>query len=162
MDKIEKNQEAPKKTNVVFVHDELPDEVRCKLQAMFPNATFQHASAATGDEAAQINATEPAPPEPRAEELTKLRFVASDAGCPMHESVLSDKSLKGTPIPKKIEEWMRSVAYATLKDIAGQYGLCFNEQELDALYRLSLAFDPPLAMAVANSACRKFLNHWGN
>lgn len=56
---------------------------------------------------------------------------------------------------------LRETAYSKLKEIAAGFGLGFNERELDALYRLSLAFDPPLAMAVANSACRRFVNHRG-
>lgn len=128
------------------------------LRKAFPNAEFVD----TSDPVRPVdNDVSPDLMKEIAESLTKLRFVASDAGCPMHESVLSDKSLKGTPIPKKVEERMRIVAYATLKDIAGQYGLCFNEQELLAFYNLSLATSPSLAMQSAHLACNDFLSQWG-
>ncbi len=118
------------------------------LRKAFPNAKF-------------IDTSDPAETaEKEPEGLAKLRFVASDAGCPTHESVLSDKSLKGTPIPKKVEERMRIAAYATLEGIAGQYGLCFNEQELLAFYNLSLATSPSLAMQSAHLACNDFLSQW--
>lgn len=130
-----------------------------ELRKAFPNAEFVD----TSDPMRPVdNDVSPDPMKEIAESLTKLRFVASDAGCPIHESVLSDKSLKGTPIPKKIEERMRTVAYATLKDIAGQYGLCFNEQELLAFYNLSLATNPNVAMHAAQVACKDFLGKWEN
>ena len=128
------------------------------LRKAFPNAEFVD----TSDPAHPVdNEVSPDLMKEIAESLTKLRFVANEAGCPMHESVLSDKSLKGTPIPKKVEERMRIVAYATLKDIAGQYGLCFNEQEFLAFYNLSLATSPSLAMQSAHLACNDFLSQWG-
>lgn len=95
------------------------------------------------------------------EVLGKLRS-ATRAACQCHEPVLSAEKLKGEPLPSEVEKVMRDVAYKKLREIAASHGLGFNEQELGALYTLSLAFNPSLAIAVANAACRKFLNHWGN
>ena len=139
---------ATEEVKVVIMGDGPAPEA---LRKAFPNAEFVDTS-----DPVRLVDNDVSP-----ESLTKLRFVASDAGCPMHESALSDKSLKGTPIPKKTEERMRIVAYATLKDIAGQYGLCFNEQELLAFYNLSLATSPSLAMQSAHLACNDFLSQWG-
>ena len=156
MEKIEQTA-APEETKVIIMGSGPAPEA---LRKVFPNAEFIDTDAPRA-----ADAEEPAPPELLAEigeVLGKLRKLnaASDT-CKHHECVLSDEKLNGTPVPTKVEKEMREVAYSKLKGIAASFGLGFDEQELESLYRLSLAFSPALAMAVANSACRNFLNNWG-
>lgn len=145
---------ATEEVKVVIMGDGPAPEA---LRKAFPNAKFIDTNAPTGE------VEEEAPLELLAEigeVLGKLR-EASREGCRCHKSVFSEEKLNGEPVPTDVEKVMRETAYSKLKEIAAGFGLGFNEQELDALYRLSLAFNPPLAIAVANTACRNFLLHWG-
>lgn len=155
MEKIEQTTAAPEKVKVVIMGaGPAPKELR----DAFPDAEFIDTNAPTGE------VEEEAPLELLAEigeVLGKLRS-ATRAACQCHKSVLSEEKLNGEPVPADVEKVMRETAYSKLKEIAAGFGLGFNEQELDALYRLSLAFNPSLAIAVANTACRKFINHWGH
>lgn len=72
------------------------------------------------------------------------------AGCPDHESVFTTQSF-----PK-----VRATADATLVSVAAKYGLVFNQQEIDALFTLSMAFSPAMAIAVAHSACKQYAAQW--
>lgn len=128
------------------------------LRKAFPNAEFIDTEAPTGA------VEEEAPLELLAEigeTLAKLR-AATREGCCQHQSLFSEEKLRGEPVPVEVEKQMRKVAYGKLMQIAGSYGLGFNEQELDAFYRLSLATNPNVAMHAAQVACKDFLGKWEN
>lgn len=72
------------------------------------------------------------------------------AGCSEHESVFTTQ-----PFSK-----VRATADATLMSVAAKYGLVFNRQEIDALFTLSMAFSPAMAIAVAHSACKQYAAQW--
>lgn len=105
--------------------------------------------------------TETAAAPAATEAATKLR-AATREGCCQHQSLFSEEKLRGEPVPVEVEKQMRKVAYGKLMQIAGSYGLGFNEQELDAFYRLSLATNPNVAMHAAQVACKDFLGKWEN
>lgn len=120
------------------------------LRKAFPNAEFIDTEAPTGA------AEEEAPLELLAEigeTLAKLR-AATREGCGRHKPVIPNPA-------GKTDDRIRPAAYAKLTSIASEHGVGFNEQELDALYRLSMAFDPAFAVATAHAACRKFIASWG-
>ena len=85
--------------------------------------------------------------------MAKLR-AATREGCGCHKPVIPNPA-------GKTDDRIRPAAYAKLTSIASEHGVGFNEQELDALYRLSMAFDPAFAVATAHAACRKFIASWG-
>jgi len=120
------------------------------LRKAFPNAEFIDTEAPTGA------AEEEAPLELLAEigeTLAKLR-EATRGGCGGHKSVIPNPA-------GKTDDRIRPVAYAKLTSIALEHGIGFNEQELDSLYRLSMAFGPAFAIDTAHSACRNFVASWG-
>lgn len=119
------------------------------LRKAFPNAEFIDTEAPTGA------AEEEAPLELLAEigeTLAKLR--AATRGCDCHKPVIPNPA-------GKTDDRIRPVAYAKLTSIALEHGIGFNEQELDSLYRLSMAFGPAFAIDTAHSACRNFVASWG-
>lgn len=120
------------------------------LRKAFPNAEFIDTEAPTGA------AEEEAPLEPLAEigeTLAKLR-AATREGCGCHKPVIPNPA-------GKTDDRIRPAAYAKLTSIASEHGVGFNEQELDALYRLSMAFGPKFAIDMAHAACRNFIASWG-
>ena len=72
------------------------------------------------------------------------------AGCSEHESVFANQT----------HSKVRATADATLMSVAAKYGLVFDQQEIDALFTLSMAFSPAMAIAVAHSACKQYAAAW--
>lgn len=133
---------------VVIIQDGPVPEM---LRKVFPNAEFINTEAPTG------TAEEEAPLERTAETgetLSKLR-EATRGGCDCHKTVILN------PFSGETDDRIRPVAYAKFTSIALEHGIGFNEQELDALYRLSMAFGPAFAIETAHSACRNFVAAWG-
>ena len=177
MDKIKATE-----VNVVFTDDNLPEEMMAKMKELFPNAVFKRASEATGDEAAQINKTAPAAEDsivPQVLDFVSrclLQCEATTTGCEHHKSVCNEatttgcehhKSVCNEPTekePSKRElpaDVVRKVAYGKLMQVAEEYGLRFNQQELAALFMLSAAADPQVAINTAHDMCRRFVGAWG-
>ena len=100
------------------------------LRALFPDAEI----------------VSPSKPEPVDDRVT----AACEPGGPCHESVFTTQ-----PFSK-----VRATADATLMSVAAKYGLVFNQQEIDALFTLSMAFSPAMAIAVAHSACKQYAAAW--
>lgn len=75
--------------------------------------------------------------------------AATREGCQHHKSVCDEGKVP--------EEMMRQRAYERLQGVAEKFGLGFNDKELSALYHLSQAFDPALAIDVAKAACRRYV-----
>lgn len=162
MDKIKATE-----VNVVFTDDNLPEERMAKMKELFPNAVFKRASEATGDEAAQINKTAPAAEDsivPQALDFVSrclLQREATTPGCEHHKSVCKEPTEKE---PRKRElpaDVVRKVAYGKLMQVAEEYGLRFSQQELAALFMLSAAADPQVAINTAHDMCRRFVGAWG-
>lgn len=162
MDKIKATE-----VNVVFTDDNLPEEMMAKMKELFPNAVFKRASEATGDEAAQINKTAPAAEDsivPQVLDFVSrclLQCEATTPGCEHHKSVCNEPTEKE---PRKRElpaDVVRKVAYGKLMQVAEEYGLRFNQQELAALFMLSAAADPQVAINTAHDMCRRFVGAWG-
>lgn len=51
---------------------------------------------------------------------------------------------------------IKPLAFAELDKIAGEHGLSFSDEEREALFALSKAFDPEVAKAAARTACAMF------
>ena len=103
-------------------------------------------------------------PEALRKAFPNAEFIDTEAptGAVEEEAPLELLAEIGEPVPVEVEKQMRKVAYGKLMQIAASYGLGFNEQELDALYQLSLATNPNVAMHAAQVACKDFLGKWEN
>ena len=120
------------------------------LRKAFPNAEFIDTEAPTGavEEKATLNLLAEI-----SETLAKLR-AATREGCGCHKPV--------PPTPAgKTNYPIRPVAYAKLTSAALEYGIGFNAQELDALYRVSMVFGMNFALDMAHAACRNFITSLG-
>ena len=109
------------------------------LRKAFPNAKF-------------IDTSEPAEKEP--EGLAKLRATILDAMVKMAVEI------PATPTPEQVEDAIRPVAHAKFASVANEYGLAFTEEEHEALFKLSRAFCPAVAVEAAHVSCRAFLGDW--
>ena len=162
MDKIKATE-----VNVVFTDDNLPEEMMAKMKELFPNAVFKRASEATGDEAAQINKTAPAAEDsivPQVLDFVSrclLQCEATTTGCEHHKSVCKEPAEKEPSKRELSADVVRKVAYGKLMQVAEGYGLRFNQQELAALFVLSAAADPQVAINTAHDMCRRFVGAWG-
>lgn len=162
MDKISKET---KETKVVFMGDNMPEELMAQLKEAFPNAE----SLAAPAEAEQVNQTVPPGDSERAEghqfsplmgfiRECLLQRDATTTGCDKHKPVLDEKERAKE---ESVEDTVRRVAYGKLQVVAGEYGLRFNAQELIALYHLSAAANPKVAINAAHDMCRQFIDSWG-
>lgn len=162
MDKIKATE-----VNVVFTDDNLPEEMMAKMKEMFPNAVFKRASEATGDEAARINKTAPAAEDsivPQVLDFVSrclLQCEATTAGCEHHKPVCKEPTEKEPSKRELPADVVRKAAYGKLMLVAEEYGLRFNQQELAALFMLSAAADPQVAINTAHDMCRRFVGAWG-
>ena len=87
-----------------------------------------------------------------------LQCDATTTGCDKHKPVLDEKERAKE---ESVGNMVRRVAYGKLQVVAGEYGLRFNEQELIALYHLSAAANPKVAINTAHDMCRQFIGSWG-
>lgn len=55
-----------------------------------------------------------------------------------------------------ILDTIKPLAFAGLDKLAAEYGLSFSDEEREALFALSKAFDPEVAKAAARTACAMF------
>ena len=60
------------------------------------------------------------------------------------------------PTPDPILDAIKPLAFAELDKIAAEHGLSFSDEEREALFALSKAFDPDTAKAAARTACAMF------
>lgn len=153
MEKIKTEGAAPaadkEEVKVVIMGDGPVPEA---LRKAFPNAEFVDTSApAPGEEEAPLELLAEI-----GETLAKLR-EATRPGCGCYKAVMPAREH-----PTEADgDHHRAVVYAKLKGIAHEYGLDFDEKELEALYHLSAAFSPSLAVSTAHAACRSYVAAWG-
>lgn len=133
----ETNQSGPR---VVFVSDgPVPQAIR----DLFPGTEFVRPA----DMKERTRTTAGAR---RTEALASI-LVALTGGAPKPEPAHTRRS---TDDP--ILDAIKPLAFAELDKIAAEHGLSFSDEEREALFALSKAFDPDTAKAAARTACAMF------
>jgi len=101
---------------------------------------------------------------------TDSRIAASTALAAIFARVLARSESEPEPTPEPTPEpahtrrstdyplldTLKPLAFAELDKIAAEHGLSFSDEEREALFALSKAFDPDVAKAAARTACAVF------
>lgn len=141
----ETNQSGPR---VVFVGDgQVPQAIR----DLFPGTEF----------------VRPSDMKERIRAATDSRKVAATMLAAILAAILARRESEPEPTPEPAHtrrstddpllDGIKPLAFAELDKIAGEHGLSFSDEEREALFALSKAFDPEVAKAAALLTCRKFV-----
>lgn len=140
----EANQSGPR---VVFVGDgQVPQAIR----DLFPGTEF----------------VRPSDMKERIRAATDSRIAANTALAAILAAALARSGPEPEPTPEPAHtrrstddprlDSIKPMAFAELDKIAAGHGLSFSDEEREALFALSKAFDPDTAKAAARTACAMF------